>query len=379
MFGPLKPPPPIPSKQRSSDDGTRGARIQIRVLCNFLLRELLNNSDEEIEQVFKDYGSNYRDLYDNIIERVNNDPKTMQAKHGISRVSNIFDEYAGISIADRGFQAPEGVKVFKNVGRVNANGTFEPLPTLTPKVKAPMPSSPKIMNRFPPGTGPNDANGFISPTPPERKEPMNWPMAKRPTGSGRGINKIPANPKDVVVGDGSVFPPAHACSKSYRDVAVTPGLGQGRTLPQYILPGQTSSSTSVAGPIRTDVPDIKLGSPRPLTLEADNVWIPRINVASKFVTAYLRHGGQDERYNVHSKDGYVRVAVLVQLPEFKRHKIDHRVLEIIMMNAYPRIMTNEDGDRVKAIQGHSLEWFDIDKIRKGSHPRRICPPLFVGG
>ena len=66
--------------------------MQIRVLCAFLLREILNNADDEIDQVFKDYGSNYRDLYDNIIER--------KQKQGISRISDIFDEYAGISIED---------------------------------------------------------------------------------------------------------------------------------------------------------------------------------------------------------------------------------------------------------------------------------------
>ena len=50
--------------------------MQIKVLCDFLLRDLLNNSDEEVDQVFKDYGSNYRDLYDNIIERINRAPET---------------------------------------------------------------------------------------------------------------------------------------------------------------------------------------------------------------------------------------------------------------------------------------------------------------
>ena len=129
-------------------------------------------------------------------------------------ISNIFDEYAGISIADRGFQAPGGINIFKSIGLVKASGTFEPHPTLTPKAKAPLPSSPKLKNRFPPGTGPNDASGVISPTSPERKELMNWPRANRPAGSGRGINKLPTNPKDVVVGDGSVPPPAHARSKS---------------------------------------------------------------------------------------------------------------------------------------------------------------------
>ena len=114
MFGPPKPLPPIPSKPSPSDDGSKAARVQIRMLCSFLLKELLNASNEEIEKVFKNYGDNYRDLYDNIIERINNDPTTIRSKHGLSRISNIFDEYAGISIADRGFQAPEGIKVFKH-------------------------------------------------------------------------------------------------------------------------------------------------------------------------------------------------------------------------------------------------------------------------
>ena len=100
-------PPPIPSKQSSSDDGIKGARVQIKVLCDFLLRELLNNSDEEVDQVFKDYGSNYRDLYDYIIEQVNRAPETMQKKKGITRISNIFDGYAGISIEDRDSKRPK--------------------------------------------------------------------------------------------------------------------------------------------------------------------------------------------------------------------------------------------------------------------------------
>ena len=66
MSGPLKPPPPIPSKQKSSDQGSKGARTQIEVLCEFLLREYFNNSAEEVRQVFESYGQNTRDLYDNM-------------------------------------------------------------------------------------------------------------------------------------------------------------------------------------------------------------------------------------------------------------------------------------------------------------------------
>ena len=102
----------------------------------------------------------------------------MRAKHGISKINNIFDEYAGIAIAERGFQAPEGTKVFKNIGYVKADGTLTPLPKLTPKTKAPgPPSSPKRTTPSPPGTDPNDPSGVISPTSPVGNEPMKWPKA----------------------------------------------------------------------------------------------------------------------------------------------------------------------------------------------------------
>ena len=191
---------------------------------------------------------------------------------------------------------------------------------------------------------------------------MNWPMADRPAGSGKGSrgNMILTNPRDVVVGDGSVLPPAHARSKSYRDIALASGPSQGRTLPQINLPGQAGPGPGPDGPIRT-VPDIKLNVPRAFD-DGDNAWLPRVDEASRRTTAYLRHGGQDKRYNIHSSDGYVRVAVCIQLPGMRRFKIDQRVLELILMSNSPRIMTNDSGDRIKAIQGHSLDRFDIAEL-----------------
>ena len=362
MFGQPKPPPPIPSRPSPNDDGSKGARVQLRTLCSFLLKELLNQSDTEIEEVFANCGDNLRDLYDNIIVRINNEPKTMRSKHGLSRISNIFDEYAGITISERGFQAPEGIKVFKNVGYIKADGTLAPLPTLTPKTKAPgPPSSPKRLNRFPPGTDPNDPSGIISPTSPVGKETMNWPKAQKPTGSGRGINKIPCDTKDVRIGDCSVLPPAHARSKGYRDVAMAQGVGHGRSLPKVALPGQASSSFD-GQRIVTGVPDIKLDVRCGITPYESSAWVPRIDEVSKFVTTYLRHGVQDKRYNVHTQDGYVRAAILVQLLEFRKNKVDHKILELVMMSAFPRIMMSPDGTCLKAIQGHTLEWFDIDRL-----------------
>ena len=374
----------MPSKQKSSDAGTAGARVQIRVLCDFLLREFLNNSDDEIDQVFKDYGSNYRGLYDNNIERINRAPEIMKQKQSISKINTIFDEYAGISIEDRGFQAPEGIRVFKSIGLVKANGRCEPHPTLTPKTKAPPPSSPKLMNRFPPGTDPSVTSGVISPTSPEREMLMNWPMANRPAGSGKGSrgNKVPTNPADIVVGDGSVLPPAHTRSKSYRDVAVAQGTGSSgsghvRSFPQVNLPGQACPGPD--GPIKTSAPDIKLSVPRPLD-EGDNAWLLRVDEASRRIAAYLRHGGQDKRYNVHSSDGYVRVAVFIQLPEMRMLKIGQRVIELVLMSNSPRIMTNASGDRIKAIQGHSLEQFNIAELYEkiNTLEEYVCPPPKMG-
>ena len=337
-------------------------------LRDFLLREFLNNSDDEIDQVFKDYGSNYTDLYDNIIERINRAPETMQSKQGISKINNIFDGYAGITIEDRGFQAPEGIRVFKSIGLVKANGTCEPHSTLTPKAKAPPPSSPEIMNRFPRGTDPSDTMGFISPTFPDRKELMNWPKAKSPVGFGKGSrgNKIPSNLQDVrVIGDGSVLAPAHVRSKSYKDAALAPGTGssssgQGRTLPQISLPGQAGPGPD--GPIKITVLDIILNLNRFIDHNDDAWTAGLIDEASKCITAYLRHGSQDKRYNIHMANGYVRVAIFIQLPQMKRDRIDQSVIELVLMSSSPRIMTNANEDCIRAIQGHTLEQFDISEL-----------------
>ena len=99
--GPRKPPPPIPSKQSSSDQGSKGARVQIEVLCKFLLREFLNNDDDGISQAFEAYGDNAPDLYDNIIDQINKSPETMKSKRGHSRINNIFNEYAGTTLEER--------------------------------------------------------------------------------------------------------------------------------------------------------------------------------------------------------------------------------------------------------------------------------------
>ena len=50
----------------------------MRVLCKFLLKELLNQSDDEITTTFEGYGDNIQELYDGIIAAINNDPGIMR-------------------------------------------------------------------------------------------------------------------------------------------------------------------------------------------------------------------------------------------------------------------------------------------------------------
>ena len=160
MSGQLKQHPPILSRPKTAEDGSQGARVQLRTLCAFLLNDLLDQSDEDIDQAFESYGENLRDLYDNIIMIINAEPSNARAKHGIPRIYNIFDEYAGIALDQREFQAPEGIKVFKHIGFVKDDGTLALIPQLTAPVKAP-PLSPKRTKPFPPGPHPDEPSGFF--------------------------------------------------------------------------------------------------------------------------------------------------------------------------------------------------------------------------
>lgn len=58
----------------------------------------------------ENYGDNLRDLYDVINVTINEEPEIMKSKHSVSRINNIFDEYAGIAPDRRKFAAPEGIK-----------------------------------------------------------------------------------------------------------------------------------------------------------------------------------------------------------------------------------------------------------------------------
>ena len=335
----------------------------MKTLCAFLLRDLLNQSDEDINMAFVNYGDNLRDLYDGIIVQVNAEPDLMREKHGVSRLSNIFDEYAGIAPDKKEFIAPEGVKVVKLIGHTKDDGKFAPLPELTARVRTP-PSSLTRTKPFPPDR--NVPKGYTSPTSPGGHENTAWPKSQNfldRAADERRVNtscKIHAQrqaTRDVRIGDGSVLPPAR--SKSYRDVAKGGDLN--RRLPNVALPGQSSSSNAGLV-VQTGAPDIILDTNRDITADERSAWIPRIDQASKAVTNFLRHGAEGWRFNIHSKDGYIKVSMLVQLPLFRQWKIDQHVLEVILMHSRTRIMTNADKTKVRAIQGHTLETLELERL-----------------
>ena len=64
MSGQPRSPPPIVIRPKPAEDGSSGARVQMKMLCKFLLQELLDQKDEDIEATFVTYGDNLRDLYD---------------------------------------------------------------------------------------------------------------------------------------------------------------------------------------------------------------------------------------------------------------------------------------------------------------------------
>ena len=113
---------------------------------------------------------------------------------------------------------------------------------------------------------------------------------------------------------------------------------------------------------RPGVPDIKLDVRRDITEYEASAWVPRVDQASRIVTTFLRHGSSDKRYTVHSPDDYVRVTILVQLPEFKKHNINANFLEAIMMHARPRLMLNAEQTKTRAIQGHTLDTLDLNQL-----------------
>ena len=106
----------------------------------------------------------------------------MKSKRPCTRINIIFNQYAGVTLDNRAFDAPPGVKVFKAIGEITADGNYRAYPSLLP-VRAPPATCPKPTVSFPPGIDPNDKRGMISPTSP-LPAPLKWPHAPKVEGKG---------------------------------------------------------------------------------------------------------------------------------------------------------------------------------------------------
>ena len=287
----------------------------------------------------------------------------MKSKRPFTRINNIVNQYAGITLEDRAFDAPPGVKVFKAIGEISTDGNYRAYPSLLPAKAPPATSpSPKRTVSFPPGTDPNEKRGMISPTFPTPVQ-LNWPHAQKIEGKGSRGNKIPSDTKDVRIADASVRPPS-ARAPSYSAVASGSGLAlaeRGRVLPQVDLPGQGGPAPAATTVVNINVPDIKLDISRPGP--RDGAWPPsRVEEAPRVIIAYLRHGSDDARYNFQGTDGYIRVALFVQLPMISKVGTDQHVIELVLKSPNPRIVMDDSGTRIRAIQGHSMARFNIAEL-----------------
>ena len=300
-----------------------------------------------------------RELYDNVNDEINSTTPTHKelVARGLTRIDNIFNSYAGITLQNRAFAAPVGTVVFKAVGEVIGDGTFRAnqqvdLKAATdakdPPTRAP---SPAKTTGFPPASsGLNSIRGTVSPTSPIPKEII-FPGMPWPTNNPVG---------DVRVGDASVRPPSNK---------PTPGRASAAQPRRWANEHATQPRLNDnIVPISTDVDDIVLGRlPRPATLPtlfAGGWTIRTLDSASREITKYLRHGEKNNAMNYHSTDGYVPVKIFLQLPRMRTHvpPIDKTCLELVLMLYELRISTDNDCKKIRAVQGHTMTRFEPGEL-----------------
>ena len=105
----------IPKAIVVDKDGDNGASEQLLVLCEYMMKGYLNQEPSEISKAFATYAGKERDLYDMIIWTINSEPaiaERMKNKRKLRKTDNLFTEYAGITIDQRMYNPPAGVKIF---------------------------------------------------------------------------------------------------------------------------------------------------------------------------------------------------------------------------------------------------------------------------
>ena len=116
----------------------------------------------------------------------------MKNKRKFKKMDNLFNGYAGVTIDQRSYDPPAGVKIFRAVGKLYDDGTYRDYFSLTAAPK-PEPASPKHTFSIPSGAVIKEGKGIVSPTSPLHGQ-IQWPVRQISRGKSeiRG-DKIPEN------------------------------------------------------------------------------------------------------------------------------------------------------------------------------------------
>ena len=360
----------IPKAIVADEDEDKGASEQLLALCEYMMKEHLNQEPSEISKAFATYAGKERDLYDMIVWTINSEPaiaERMKNKRKFKEMGNLFNGCAGTTIDQRMYNPLAGVKVFKAVGQVYEDGTCRDYASLTAAPKS-EPASPKRMFVIPSGAAIKEGKGIVSPTSPPHGQ-IQWPVRQTSRGKSetRG-GKIPNDTKAVRLANASVRPP----SLHQHDIRDFPVLRHTWASSSHqSLPAAADPIPKVVAVIGMEAPEIILEpshmsvSSTGQTADGPVVWPQsRVDAASKVVISYLRHGTEDPKYNLQGTDGYISVGLLVQLPLMKANSINKQVIELILRCTNTRLATDATRTRVRAIQGHSLLRYHIDELYK---------------
>ena len=368
-----KPPTPLLVPDSTADviPTSQGASVQLLTLIKFMIEEFIDDPATgyklNVDSLIEEYKGYERDLYDMVINSINNQPQRLKKKHGYTTMQSIFDEYSGLTAADRKFTPPIGTKIFKTIGVIDETG-FRPVPELTPRgsLKAEMQQrlaqAPTGAESTRSAMETNAPRGFVSPSTPEQGR-FPWPARRQLNREDRD-GSITA-PRSKVIANASVRAP----SKDIRDY----GRREPRREPDSppAVPDDIRQTPRLREySINFNAPEVVL---RPLseavqsfvTTESGAIehWtVADINAASRELTRYLRHGAKNPNMNYVLPNGYLSVAIILQLPVFAAKNITKEVIEMVVRLKKPRIMMNERRTQIRAIEGHTLDIFDPELL-----------------
>ena len=110
----------------------KGSVEQLQKLIRYLIEEYLKGEQDVVnadEALMKFIGKK-RELYDQVIETISTRKAT--GKHKFAKISNIFNDYAGVTSAERASRAPNGT-MLKAIGAMNDDGRYQEFPPMLPK------------------------------------------------------------------------------------------------------------------------------------------------------------------------------------------------------------------------------------------------------